>query len=87
MKGRRARRLPIWRLVGCASARPPSCAVAYFGRNLHTLQHTIASWCSGRECFLEITALLQGARLRISGSDETIREAIRMVRVWMRRTS
>jgi hypothetical protein len=50
---------------------------AYFGRDLHVFKHTVASWC----------ALLDGARLRISGSDDTIREAIRMVREWMRRTS
>ena len=32
-------------------------------------------------------ALLDGARVRISGRDDTIREAIRMVREWMRRTN
>jgi hypothetical protein len=74
-------------LSGMGAGVMTSYEFAYFGRDLQTLQHTIASWCSGRECFLEITALLQGARLRISGPDETIREAIRMVRVWMRRTS
>jgi hypothetical protein len=60
---------------------------AYFGRDLRGLEHTVASWCSGHDCLLEITALLQGARLRISGPDETIREAIRMVREWIRRSS
>ena len=60
---------------------------AYFGRDLRTLEHAVASWCSGHDCLLEITALLDGARLRISGPDDTIREAIRMVREWMRRTS
>ena len=50
-------------------------------------KHTVASWCSGHDCLLEITALLDGARVRISGRDDTIREAIRMVREWMRRTN
>ena len=59
----------------------------YFGHDLPTLQHTVASWCSGHHCLLEVTALLDGARLRISGPDETIREAIPMVREWIRRTS
>jgi hypothetical protein len=60
---------------------------AYFGRDLPTLEQTIAAWCSGNDCLLEITALLEGARLRISGPDHTVREAMRMVRVWMRRTN
>jgi len=60
---------------------------AYFGRDLHVLKHTVGSWCSGHDCLLEITALLDGARLRISGPNDTIREAIGMVREWMRRTS
>jgi hypothetical protein len=60
---------------------------AYFGRDLHSLESVIASWCSHRDCTLETTALLEGARLRISGPDDTVREAMRMVRVWMRRTA
>jgi len=54
---------------------------AYFGRDLHALTHTITSWCSPRECRLETTALLEGVRLRISGPDDMVREAMRMVRV------
>ncbi|PYO21536.1 MAG: hypothetical protein DMD85_13960 [Candidatus Rokuibacteriota bacterium] len=50
---------------------------ACFGRDLHVFKHTLASF----------TALLDGARVRISGRDDTIREAIRMVREWMRRTN
>ena len=34
-----------------------------------------------------MTALLQGARLRISGPDEIVREAIRTVRLWIRNTN
>jgi hypothetical protein len=57
----------------------------YSGRDLHALEAIVGSWCSGHDCSLETTALLDGARLRISGPDDTIREAIRMVREWMRR--
>jgi hypothetical protein len=57
---------------------------AYYGRNLRALNEAIASWCSGRDCVLEITTLLEGARFRISGPDETIREAMRTVREWIR---
>jgi hypothetical protein len=39
---------------------------AHFGRDLRTLEQTIAAWCSGNDCLLE---------------------AMRMVRVWMRRSS
>ena len=60
---------------------------ACFGRDLHVFKHTVTSWCSGHDCLLEITALLDGARVRISGRDDTIREAIRMVREWMHRTN
>jgi hypothetical protein len=59
----------------------------YFGRDLDALESIIASWCSGHECLLETTALMDGARLRISGPEQTIREAIGMVREWMRRIS
>jgi len=58
---------------------------AYYGRNIESLENAIASWCSGRDCRLETTTLLDGARLRISGPDDAIREAIRMVRAWLRR--
>jgi hypothetical protein len=60
---------------------------SYFGRDLDGLKATIAYWCDGHDCVLETTALLRGARLRITGPDDTIREAIRTVRVWMRRTA
>jgi hypothetical protein len=64
-----------------------SCEFAYFGRDLHAFQTAIASWCSGHDCLLELSALLDGARLRISGSEDTIPDAIRMVREWTRHTS
>ena len=35
---------------------------AYFGRDLHALKDTIDTWCSPRQCILETTALLEGAR-------------------------
>lgn len=57
---------------------------AYYGRNRDTLNHAIASWCSGRDCVVETTTLLEGARFRISGPEATIREAIRTVREWIR---
>jgi phage tail protein X len=60
---------------------------AYYGRRLAVLNETIASWCAHRDCVLETTALLQGARLRISGPDATVREAIRTVRLWIRSTN
>jgi hypothetical protein len=75
----------VFRSMGAGAMT--SYEFAYFGRDLNTLKHTIASWCSGHDCFLECTALLDGARLRISGPEATIREAMQMVRVWMRRTS
>jgi hypothetical protein len=60
---------------------------AYYGPRLAALNERIASWCARRDCVLETTALLQGARLRISGPDETVREAIRTVRLWIRNTT
>ena len=58
---------------------------AYFGRDFQLLETTIASWCSQRKCQLETTELPEGATFRISGPDDTVREAIQMVRVWMHR--
>ena len=60
---------------------------AYYGSRLAALNETIESWCAHRECVLETTALLEGARLRISGPEETVREAIRSVRLWIRSTN
>ena len=59
---------------------------AYYGARLTALNETIASWCARRDCVLETTALLYGARLRISGPEETVREAIRTVRLRIRNT-
>jgi hypothetical protein len=58
---------------------------AYFGRDLRSLEDVIQSWCSERKCRLETTELVEGATFRISGPDESIREAMQMVRVWMLR--
>jgi hypothetical protein len=60
---------------------------SYYGPRLAALNATVASWCAHRDCVLETTALLEGARLRISGPDETVREAIRTVRLWIRSTN
>ena len=40
---------------------------AYFGRDIQSLEDTIASWCSERKCRLETTELDEGATFRISG--------------------
>src|SRR5260370_34146057 len=60
---------------------------AYFGRDLRAPTDTLATWCSPRQCILETTALLEGARLPISGPDDMVREAMRMGRLWMHRTT
>ena len=60
---------------------------AYCGPRLAILSEMIASWCAPRDCVPETTELLQRARLRISGPEETVREAIRTVRLWIRSTS
>jgi len=59
---------------------------AYFGRDIQSLENAIAAWCSERKCQLETTELDEGATFRISGPDATVREAMKMVRVWMLRT-
>ena len=60
---------------------------AYYGPRVSSLSKTVASWCARRDCVLETTSLLHGARLRLSGLDETVREAIRTVRLWIRSTN
>ena len=60
---------------------------AYYGPRLQALNDIVATWCARRDCVLETTALLHGARLRISGPEETVREAIRSVRLWIRNTN
>ena len=58
---------------------------AYFGRDVDALADTITSWCADRKCAVETTELSEGAAFRISGPDDTVREAIQMIRVWMHR--
>jgi hypothetical protein len=60
---------------------------SYYGPRLAALNATISSWCAHRDCVLETTVLLEGARLRISGPEATVREAIRTVRLWIRSTN
>jgi hypothetical protein len=45
------------------------------------VKETIQSWCAHRQCVFETTALLDEARLRITGPDETVRDTIRTVRL------
>ena len=59
---------------------------AYHGARPTALNEAIASWCARRDCVPETTALLHGARLRMPGLDETVREALRAVRRWIRNT-
>jgi hypothetical protein len=63
-----------------------SYGFAYYGARLQALNETVASWCARRDCVLETTALLNGTRLRISGPEATVRDAIRTVRLWIRNT-
>ena len=56
----------------------------YLGPKLAALQDTVGSWCDAHGCELAVTALLEGARLRIRGPEEAVRDAIRTVRVWIR---
>ena len=56
----------------------------YLGPKLATLQDTVGSWCDANGCELAVTTLLQGARLRIRGPEEAVRDALRSVRVWIR---
>ncbi|HEX9347544.1 MAG TPA: hypothetical protein VF919_08225 [Gemmatimonadales bacterium] len=56
----------------------------YFGPYGYDLKQTIGEWCKAHDCRLETTTLLKGSRFSISGSEETIRAAIRSVRVWLR---
>ena len=58
----------------------------YYGARSQALNETITSWCARRDCVLETTALLHGIRLRISGPEATVREAILTVRLWIRNT-
>jgi hypothetical protein len=56
----------------------------YFGPYVYDLKQTIAEWCEQHECRLETTALLEGSRFSICGSEDTVRAAIRSVRIWLR---
>jgi hypothetical protein len=59
----------------------------YQGPALPYVHQTIAAWCASHDCVLEVTSLLRGARFRVSGRDDAVRHAIRMVSVWIRRAA
>jgi hypothetical protein len=59
----------------------------YVGPRPYVLRDIVASWCAGRECTLQVTPLLRGVRLQITGREEAVREAIRTVRQWIRSAS
>ena len=56
----------------------------YLGPYVYDLKQTIEEWCKEHGCRLETTALLEGSRFSISGSEDTIRAAVRSVRLWLR---
>lgn len=56
----------------------------YRGRWLSAVQQTISDWCADRGCALDVTSLLEGARFRVSGREDVVREAMQAVRVWIR---
>jgi len=71
-------------LLDRAPAMITSYEFTYLGPRLTRLQDTVTAWCTANDCALLVTALLQGARLRITGPEEAVRDAIRTVRVWIR---
>ena len=56
----------------------------YLGPYVYDLKQTIEEWCTEHGCRLETTALLEGSRFSTSGSEDTIRAAVRSVRLWLR---
>ena len=59
----------------------------YRGPALSYVSHTIATWCASHDCMLEVTPLFEGARFRVSGRQDAVRDAIQMVSVWIRRAA
>jgi hypothetical protein len=59
---------------------------ADYRARLESVKETMQSWCAHGDCVLEATVLLDGARLRMTGPDETVRDTIRTVRLWIRNT-
>ena len=57
---------------------------AYFGPSIYHVKAVIAAWCEEHDCRLETTALIAGARFRISGPEDAIRDAIPTARTWIR---
>jgi hypothetical protein len=56
----------------------------YGGANAGAVHRTISAWCAPRDCALEVTSLTVGVRFSLIGEQRTIREALAMVRTWIR---
>jgi hypothetical protein len=65
-------------------AAPRRHEFAYYGPKLDVLVEAATAWCTEHDCTLEVVPLLRGARLRISGPESAVSQAIREVRTWIR---
>ncbi len=58
--------------------------LTYSGANVIGVQDAISAWCEARGCALEVITLTAGVRFRIVGEQQTVRQAVGMVRQWIR---
>jgi len=56
----------------------------YRGANVIGVRDAISVWCEARGCALEVIALTVGVRFRLVGEQQTVRQAVGMVREWIR---
>jgi hypothetical protein len=58
--------------------------LVYNGANAASVKGAISNWCEAHGCGLEAVTLTAGVRFRIVGEQQTIRQAVGMIRQWIR---
>jgi hypothetical protein len=56
----------------------------YHGAEADSVRDRISTWCDGHDCALEVLTLTAGLRFRIIGEQHLVRQAVGMIRHWIR---
>ena len=56
----------------------------YRGGGAASLRDQVSRWCEDHDCELEIISLTAGWRFRIIGEQQMVRQAVGMIRQWIR---
>ena len=61
-----------------------TCDLLYRGGGAASLRDQVSRWCEDHGCGLEIITLTAGLRFRIIREQQMVRQAVGMIRQWIR---